>query len=321
MALKEWIGKNTSEWIGGLKTFLKFPYGPQTRPTDDYQLTNKHWTVESDSCDKLVVSVSAHVSPTANDIWIDTNRNPMIIAPVSSVGQVAYEDVFCYLCDATSGDLTVTLANASNLSNREFVFKKTDTTANAVIIQRLGGNFGTETFDGNDRASLRLTNQGDTLHLISDGVNWHIITMDAHMIKPTSITVTVGTSAEGVADLQTAYDGNVYNLSEAQPATPGMNLEVEFTNILRINEVAVRGYYKGTAAHYVEIQLYNYATTAWDSLTHMVDEDVFSGHLKAPPNSDDYVSSGNAIVRFYHPSAGISSHDLYLDMVNIRGLS
>ena len=53
-------------------------------------------------------------------------------------------------------------------------------------------------------------------------------------ITPNSVTLTAGTSANSVSDLQTPFDGNTYDIQEAA-ATPGFHLEVTFTGVTTFN--------------------------------------------------------------------------------------
>lgn len=73
------------------------------------------------------------------------------------------------LGDASGGAFTYTLPTAVGNEGLILSFKKTDSSTNAITID---GN-GSETIDG--VATSLLNNQYDTLKIISDGANWHII--------------------------------------------------------------------------------------------------------------------------------------------------
>lgn len=73
------------------------------------------------------------------------------------------------LADATSGDVTVTLQTAAGRERRRIIIKKTDTSANLVIINPAG----TETIDG--VSSISLTQLNAAREMVSDGTNWHLI--------------------------------------------------------------------------------------------------------------------------------------------------
>lgn len=74
-----------------------------------------------------------------------------------------------YLCDATSGAITVTLPAASGATNRIYHIKKTDSSANAVVVD----GSGSETVDGGTTATISA--QFESIQIICDGSNWHIL--------------------------------------------------------------------------------------------------------------------------------------------------
>jgi len=72
------------------------------------------------------------------------------------------------LADATSAAFTVTLPAAANVTNQMYVVKKVDA-SNTVTVDA----DGSETIDGATTHSL--SSQYDSVHVVSDGSNWHII--------------------------------------------------------------------------------------------------------------------------------------------------
>lgn len=77
-----------------------------------------------------------------------------------------------YLCDATSGAITVTLpavADADPTAGRVVTVKKTDASGNAVTLDA----DGSETIDG--ATTKALSSQYDSVTIVSDGTSWHII--------------------------------------------------------------------------------------------------------------------------------------------------
>ncbi len=73
------------------------------------------------------------------------------------------------LGDASGGAFTFTLPTAVGIAGREYVFKKIDSSANAVTID----GDGTETIDG--ATTYDLTSQYQFIRIVSDGANWLII--------------------------------------------------------------------------------------------------------------------------------------------------
>lgn len=75
------------------------------------------------------------------------------------------------LCDSSGGAFTLTLPTAVGIGGRVYKFRKTDSTfatANAITISA-----GASTIDGS--SSTTLNTQYETLEIISDGSNWHVV--------------------------------------------------------------------------------------------------------------------------------------------------
>ena len=137
-------------------------------------------------------------------------------------------------------------------------------------------------------------------------------------LAPASITLNAGTGTGSVTDLQTMLDGNAYHIDEAA-ATPGFDLEVNFTGVTRIRGVQVRCFYDGPDTHVVRIEVRNQTGAAWDVLNTFVgNQGDFDTILSLLPDDANYIDgSGNAAVRIYHVSAGNASHDIDIDFVGL----
>lgn len=90
-----------------------------------------------------------------------------IITKTAAYTLVEGDDVT--LGNATGAAFTVTLPKAALFSGRQFIVKKTDASANAVTID----GDGTETIDG--AATVALAVQYQSVTVLSDGSNWHLI--------------------------------------------------------------------------------------------------------------------------------------------------
>lgn len=101
------------------------------------------------------------------------NRNIQTTQPfhaLSVTGNVTAEYTYgFYLCDATSGSLTVTLPAAGAYKGQRFYIKKVDATANTVTID----GDGSETIDGAATAVIAVPMT--CLTVVSDGSNWWIV--------------------------------------------------------------------------------------------------------------------------------------------------
>ena len=72
-------------------------------------------------------------------------------------------------CDATSGAVTVNLPAAAGVPGRVYMIRKTDATANAVIIDPSGS----ETING--ATTLSLAGQYDSVTIVCNGTDWRVI--------------------------------------------------------------------------------------------------------------------------------------------------
>ena len=105
----------------------------------------------------------------------------------------------------------------------------------------------------------------------------------------------------------------------AQASTPGIYLLLNFTGVTRIREVVARAYYVGSSTHAVRIEIYNWTTASWVTLTTLnTGMDMEQWELTLLVDDDDYISGGGAArLSFYHNESGNASHDLYIDYVAI----
>lgn len=132
------------------------------------------------------------------------------------------------------------------------------------------------------------------------------------------LSLIAGTSTDGIADLQTLLDGNVYHINEVA-AAPGYDLRLTFADITNIYQIIVRFYYAGGTTHGCRVQIYNNSTTNWDTLLTEVGSDVDMS-LRTIFLVDDtaYIDGSNqVIIRFYHTELGNASHDVYIDYIGI----
>lgn len=129
---------------------------------------------------------------------------------------------------------------------------------------------------------------------------------------PDSVDVIIGTTSSSVSDLQSQYNGNVYVINE-ENATPGIDLRINFINILRFSRITFSAYYSGRAAHYVELQLFNYVTNMWEIYTTLEVNLGLSLHSFESADYADHIKNGNVIMRFEHPPNGVPADDLFIN--------
>ena len=146
-------------------------------------------------------------------------------------------------------------------------------------------------------------------------IDWTKITANGVTIRNSH-----GTTSDGVSDLQTAHDGNVYTLSEESGETPGMDIEVDFTGVTAFNWVQILARYEqATAGHGITIMLEitPFNGSAWHRYDFMQDQGADltnEEHSFFIPDDSAYINSGVVKVRFVHEMIGTSAnHDLVID--------
>lgn len=152
-------------------------------------------------------------------------------------------------------------------------------------------------------------------HALTEADVLAMITPDVYACA--SLTATNGTIAAGAHTDLHAVGGTTVQVNEASGA-PGILVTAAFTGVDGIDHVYVHGYYDGNHTD-MHVQLYNYDTTAWDTVT-TFPAGGSSMTLLAGVIADGapyFDGSGNAQVRFYHATAGNPSHRLYLDYLAV----
>ena len=136
--------------------------------------------------------------------------------------------------------------------------------------------------------------------------------------EPTSITVTAGGTPVGtVANVQTPFDGNVYQVPETA-TTPGYDVKFNFTGLtFAPNAIVYRMWYEGLSNHEVTVELYDYEGSAYEIIHQQVNSLTYVMGFIPFLIDGRFVNSDNeAIVRFIHNTGG-STHDVYWDYVSL----
>lgn len=122
----------------------------------------------------VFVGPTAPAEPADGQLWLDTSTTGTGGIGVLAIATIAASTTLTtsqtvILCDASGGAIVVTLPAASANTGRRYFIKKIDSSANTVTID---GN-ANETIDGELTSELR--SQYDTITIVSDGSNWHIL--------------------------------------------------------------------------------------------------------------------------------------------------
>lgn len=116
---------------------------------------------------------------TSTDVGITYVAHNDVWSPVSSLsGRIVTTSAATYtltrldsilLVDATSAACTVTVPAAADYTDRQWIVKKIDASANAVTLDATGAN----TIDG--AGTLALASQWDSAHIASNGTAWFVV--------------------------------------------------------------------------------------------------------------------------------------------------
>ncbi len=115
------------------------------------------------------------VFKTSADVLVDTLDNLFYAIPSTTGFDVTQDKTADYLAvstddtifvNAAGGDVTISLPTATTIEGKNYKIVKTDASANAVIIDPNG----TETVNGSGTHTL--SNQYDSVQIVSDGSNW-----------------------------------------------------------------------------------------------------------------------------------------------------
>lgn len=100
-------------------------------------------------------------------------------------------------------------------------------------------------------------------------------------------------------------------------ATPGFTFEVLFKGIDDFNKVELLEQYNGSAGHNVDIQIYNYLSSSWQTLETITTQAAITQKIYTIMGAQPFLSGTNARLRFNHTSAGTVTHNMLVDYVSL----
>jgi hypothetical protein len=115
----------------------------------------------------FIVIMEAELTTFLNDP--QTLLTPVVSMPSGGSYDIAASSGSLYLCDASTGSISVTLPEASQCSGKSFYIKKTDTSLNVVTVVCPIGS----TVDGEPVYILPAPN--DSCNIISSGVGFFVV--------------------------------------------------------------------------------------------------------------------------------------------------
>lgn len=122
--------------------------------------------VDSSTIDFTVTAGTSVTAIVIDSSITEAKRSRSVVTDSTTSTLASTDDVS--LVDASGGAVTITLTGVAT-SGKRVTIKKTDSSANAVTIQRDGSS----TIDG--ATTKILYSQYESITIISDGTNWHII--------------------------------------------------------------------------------------------------------------------------------------------------
>ncbi len=181
--------------------------------------------------------------------------------------------------------------------------------------------------------TCHVSHGGDNEHMIRDDVDWihqtnggacftpchsgstaNAYSRVTTQVSPTGLNVIVGTTITGnLASLQ-AQDANVLQVQEVSGAPPGFNVQIDYTGVgVLPGSFKLYGRYQGNAGHTVNVQAWNWTTSAWTTISTLPSA-LTNGTYTYPLTNSQFLSgTGQVRVRVYHASGGSDTHNLYID--------
>ncbi len=148
------------------------------------------------------------------------------------------------------------------------------------------------------------------------GAAWVARSLSTSEIIASAITTNTGTvDAGNLASIQT-LDASTYDVSEVT-GVPGFDIEIDFNAISGPpDQITIHGYYSGSGAHVVNVDIWNYVTSAWDNLGTLPNAGSITQYdFPVTGTKSDYLSGMASKMRIYHATSGNATHDIFLDYV------
>lgn len=126
------------------------------------------------------------------------------------------------------------------------------------------------------------------------------------------------TLADCIESITSSRDGKYLNVQEksgAASTTNPLTVQFLFSGITRFNTINTRSWYQGNAAHNLQIQLWNFVTSAWDTYATFSDEPNYVARTIEVFSPTLYISAGVVKLQFIHISNGIATHDILFDYI------
>jgi hypothetical protein len=158
----------TGGWTQGMSSATTTSLAFITKPT-----TNALWTVQTQTAGNVLTADLANsrvgisqASPTSV-LHVNGPIATALVSKTAAYTLTATDSIA--LGSASTAAFTLTLPTAVGCTGRQYILKKTDSSANAVTV----GTTSSQTIDG--ATTYPLTAQYESITVVSDGANWSII--------------------------------------------------------------------------------------------------------------------------------------------------
>jgi hypothetical protein len=192
------------------------------------------------------------------------------------------------------------------------------------------GNDGADGANGFDGREIELQKGTSTIQWRYSGGYWaDLVDLEdlrgadgtpptSETFLPSALALVAGTHNSGSLDsILTFNDGNVYNIQELS-ATPGFDIRVSFADITEFNKIQLNLAYSNTSQHFVTVDLYNFITSAWDTIGYFRGLNGMTQFNLGIIDDAPYLNAGVVELRIYHVSAGVTAHSIQLDFASIQ---
>ena len=138
-------------------------------------------------------------------------------------------------------------------------------------------------------------------------------------VVPSTVTLNTGSNTAGDVDsFGVALDGDTYDVDEVT-GVPGFDIELDFTGVTDFDQIWVRMAYNGTTSHVLNLLLYNYNTTTYDTISRILTFGAgsYTWFVFPVPVDTNYIDSGAVNLKIYHATSGNAAHDVSVDYVGL----
>lgn len=130
---------------------------------------------------------------------------------------------------------------------------------------------------------------------------------------PMSTIIDTGTLAYGNNTSVQGYDDGEHIQVNEVGGVPGFSVTFVYKNVSSFQRLKGFLYYQGGATHVVNVQLYRYATTDWETYATLDSTTTYEHRTPDVFEDDEHISGGKVRVRIYHDTTGNPAHKLFVD--------